>query len=106
MATNLAVPVGNWIQLPYPKASGAAVPMQAFVRLFFSLVVDLFRPRAVLEAELLLLRQQIIVPRLGNSSQPTFRATENCCLAGCHLFPDIRNALTILALCRLCSYWR
>jgi hypothetical protein len=37
--------------------------MLAVIRLISSLIVDLFRPRATLEAELLVLRQQIIVPR-------------------------------------------
>ena len=48
--------------------------MLALVRLIFSLIADLFRPRAALEAELLVLRQQIIVLGRGRSSRPTFRA--------------------------------
>ena len=37
--------------------------MMALVRLIFSLIDDLFRSSAALEAELLVLRQQIIVLR-------------------------------------------
>ena len=71
--------------------------MLALVRLMFSLVVDLVRPRAVLEAELLILRQQIIVLRRTGPSRPTFRATDKLVLGWlCQLFPNIRNALTIV----------
>ena len=71
--------------------------MLALVRLMFSLVVDLFRARAVLEAELLVLRQQIIVLHRARPSRPTFRATDKLLLGWlCQLFPNIRNALTIV----------
>jgi transposase InsO family protein len=71
--------------------------MQALVRLFISLVVDLVRPRAALEAELLVLRQQIIVLRRAGLSRPTFRATDKLLLGWlCQLFPNVRNALTIV----------
>ena len=39
--------------------------MLALIRLIFRLVSDLFRSRATLEAEVLVLRQQIIVLRRG-----------------------------------------
>ena len=38
-------------------------------RIIFRIVVDLFRPRAALEAEILALRQQIIVLRRGRPSR-------------------------------------
>ena len=41
-------------------------------RIIFGIVVDLFRPRAVLEAEILVLRQQIIVLRRGRPSRVPF----------------------------------
>ncbi len=43
-------------------------------RVIFGIVVDLFRPRAALEAEILVLRQQIIVLRRGD--------------LGCHFWPS------------------
>jgi hypothetical protein len=56
--------------------------MLALVRLMLSLVVDLVRPRAALEAELLVLRQ---------------RATDKLVLGWlCQLFPNVHNALTIV----------
>lgn len=61
--------------------------MLALVRLIFSLITYLFRPRAVLEAELLVLRQQIIVLGRGRSSRPTFRAVDKLVLGWlCRLF--------------------
>ena len=38
-------------------------------RIIFGIVVELFRPRAALEAEILVLRQQIIVLRRGRPSR-------------------------------------
>ena len=71
--------------------------MLALVRLIFSLIADLFRPRAALEAELLVLRQQIIVLGRGRSSRPTFRAVDKLVLGWlCRLFPNVRSALTIV----------
>ncbi|MGE4255264.1 MAG: hypothetical protein AB7E84_08710 [Xanthobacteraceae bacterium] len=71
--------------------------MLALVRSIFSLIVDLVRPRAMLEAELLVLRQQIIVLRRGRSFRPTFKAADRLLLDWlCHLFPSVRSALTIV----------
>ncbi len=39
-------------------------------RIIFGIAVDLFRPRAALEAEILVLRQQIIVLRRGRPRVP------------------------------------
>src|SRR4029453_16502862 len=45
-------------------------------RIIIGIVLDLFRPRAALEAEILLLRQQIIVLRRGSGVRLAFMA--NC----------------------------
>jgi hypothetical protein len=59
-------------------------------------VADLFRPRAALEAEILVLRQQIIVLRRGNSSRVAFLAVDRMVLGWiCQLFPKAREALAI-----------
>jgi hypothetical protein len=39
-------------------------------RLILAIVIDLFRPRAAVEAEILVLRQQIIVPQRGRLCVP------------------------------------
>ena len=71
--------------------------MMALVRLIFSLIDDLFRPRAALEAELLVLRQQIIVLRRGRPSRTSLRAADKWVLGWlCRLFPNVRNALSIV----------
>ena len=56
-------------------------------RIIFWVVVDLIRPRAALEAEILVLRQQIIVLRRGSPSRVPFRAIDRmvlgwACVAG------------------------
>ena len=49
-------------------------------RIIFGIVVDLFRPRAALEAEILVLRQQIIVLRRGRPSRLPFLAVDKVVL--------------------------
>ena len=44
--------------------------------IFFGLVVDLFRSRAALEAEVLVLKQQIIVLRRGKPNRMSFLAVD------------------------------
>jgi hypothetical protein len=79
----------SWLEEP-----GEAVPMLALVRLIFSLIADSFRPRAVLEAEVLVLRQQIIVLRRGRPSRSTFSAADKLVFGWlCQLFP---RALTFV----------
>ena len=69
--------------------------MSDFIRLIFGLVVDLFRSRAVLEAEIIVLRQQIIVLRRGKPTRLPFIATDKLVLGWvCQLFPNARDALT------------
>jgi hypothetical protein len=61
------------------------------------LLVDLFRSRAALEAEILMLRQQIIVLRRGKPTRPSFMATDKLVLGwACRLFPKARDALAIV----------
>jgi hypothetical protein len=43
--------------------------------LIVALVIDLFRPRAAVEAEILVLRQQIIVLRRGRPGWPVAQST-------------------------------
>jgi hypothetical protein len=65
-------------------------------RLIFGLVVDLFRSRAALEAEVLVLRQQIIVLRRGKPTRLALLIVDRVVLGWvCHLFPKARNALAI-----------
>ena len=57
-------------------------------KIIFGIVVDLFRPRAALEAEILVLRQQIIVLRRGRPSRVPFLAVDRMVLGWvCQLFP-------------------
>ena len=46
------------------------------ITLIFGLVVDLFRSRAALEAELLVLKQQVIVLRRGKPNRMPFLAVD------------------------------
>ena len=65
--------------------------------MIFGLVADLFRSRAALEAEILVLRQQIIVLRRGKPTRLPFMATDKLVLGWvCRLFPNARDALAIV----------
>jgi hypothetical protein len=56
-------------------------------RLIFGLIIDLFRSRAALEAELLVLKQQIIVLRRGKPNRMSFLAVDRLILGWvCRLF--------------------
>ena len=71
--------------------------MSDFVRLIFGLVVDLVRSRAALEAEIIVLRQQIIVLRRGKPIRLPFIAADRLVLAWiCRLFPNARDALAVV----------
>src|SRR5215208_2121427 len=71
--------------------------MADLLRLLSRLFVDLFRSRSALEAELLVLRQQIIVLRRGRSTRLPFLATNRWLLGWvCQLFPNARKALAIV----------
>ncbi|MGB8823639.1 MAG: hypothetical protein WCD25_09660, partial [Pseudolabrys sp.] len=62
--------------------------------IFFGLVVDLFRSRAALEAEVLMLKQQIIVLRRGKPNRMSFLAVDRFILVGsaaCFRRPTMRS---------------
>ena len=71
--------------------------MSDLIRLVFGLIVDLFRSRAALEAEILVLRQQIIVLRRRKATRLPFTATDRLVLGWvCRLFPKTCGALAIV----------
>ena len=71
--------------------------MLVLIGLIFGLVVDLFRSRAALEAEILVLRQQIIVLRRSKPTRLPFVAADRSVLGwACRLFPNARDALAIV----------
>ena len=66
-------------------------------RLIFGLVVGLFRSRAALEAEVLVLKQQIIVLRRGKPNRMSFLAVDRFILGWvCRPFPKAHDALAIV----------
>ncbi len=71
--------------------------MLALIRLTCGLIADLFRSRAALEAEILVLRQQIIVLRRGKPTRLSFIATDRLVLGWvCRLLPTACDALAIV----------
>jgi transposase InsO family protein len=71
--------------------------MLALCRMILWAVVDLFRPRAALEAEILVLRQQIVVLRRGKPGRLPLSAIDRMVLGWvCHLCPKARGALAIV----------
>src|SRR5215218_8898145 len=71
--------------------------MSGLLRLILGLIVDLFRSRAALEAEILVLRQQIIVLRRGKPTRLPFTAADRFVLRwACRLFPNACDALAIV----------
>jgi hypothetical protein len=71
--------------------------MRDLVRLIIWMVVDLFRSRAALEAEILTLRQQINVLRRTTPKKQTFRAIDRSIFVGLYrLRPGVRDALAIV----------
>ena len=76
---------------------GHAGPDVGFIKLIFCLVFDLFRSRATLEAEILVLRQQIIVLRRGRVGRLPLSASDRLVLGWvCGLFPNTCDALAII----------
>ena len=66
-------------------------------RLILAIVIDLFRPRAAVEAEILVLRQQIIVLRRGRPGRVPLLAVDRMVLGWVYqLFPKTREALAIV----------
>ena len=71
--------------------------MSDLCRLIFRMVVDLFRSRAELEAEILVLRQQIHVLRRASSRKLPFSLIDRLILGCvCRLFPKVYDALAIV----------
>src|ERR1700716_1905534 len=71
--------------------------MRDLVRLIVWAVVDLFRSRAALEAEILTLRQQIIVLRRTAPKKQSFGAIDRLVFVGLYrLFPKVCDALAIV----------
>jgi hypothetical protein len=58
-------------------------------RIILWIVVDLFRPRAAMEAEILVLRQQIIVLRRGRPGRVPFLAVDRMVVCTENLNPDV-----------------
>jgi transposase InsO family protein len=66
-------------------------------KLIFGTVIDLLRSRATLEAEVVVLRQQINVLRRASSKRLRFGAIDRLILGGvCRLFPESYDALAIV----------
>src|SRR5258708_33002425 len=71
--------------------------MRDLVRLIVWAVVDLFRSRAAIEAEILRLRQQIIVLRRTAPKKRSFGAIDRLVFVGVYrLFPRVLDALAIV----------
>ena len=66
-------------------------------RLIWWVIGDLFRPRAKLEAEIVVLRQQINVLRRSAPKRLRLNGIDRLIFVGLfRLFPDVRGALTIV----------
>ena len=66
-------------------------------KLIFGAVIDLLRSRATLEAEILVLRQQINVLRRRNPKRLPFGSIDRLILGGvCRLFPRTYETLAIV----------
>ena len=74
-----------------PGASGLLRrSMLDLCKLIFGTVIDLLRSRATLEAEILVLRQQINVLRRASPKRRPFGAIDRLILRGvCRLFPRV-----------------
>ena len=71
--------------------------MSEWSRLLFGIIVDLFRSRAALEAEIVVLRQQLNVLRRACPKKFPFNSIDRLILGGaCRLFPIVNNALAIV----------
>ena len=66
-------------------------------KLIFGMVIDLLRSRVAVEAEILVLRQQINVLRRASSKRPPFISIDRLILGGiCRLFPKAYDTLAIV----------
>src|ERR1700720_4283472 len=72
-------------------------PMLDLCRLIFGIASDLLRSQVALEAEILVLRQQINVLRRANPQRLRFVSIDRLILGGvCRLFPNMYGALAIV----------
>ena len=68
--------------------------MSEWSRLFFGMIVDLFRSRAALEAEIVVLRQQLNVLRRACPKKLPFNSIDRLILGGaCRLFPIVNKCI-------------
>jgi hypothetical protein len=71
--------------------------MSDLCRLIWCALIGLFRSRAALEAEILVLRHQLNVLRRKSPKRPTFSGIDRLVFAGLYrLAPGVLNALTII----------
>ena len=71
--------------------------MSDLCKLIFGMMIDLLRSRATLEAEILVLRQQINVLRRANPRRLRFGSIDRLILGGvCRLFPKMYDTLAIV----------
>ena len=71
--------------------------MLGLCKLIFGMVIDLLRSRAALEAEIVVLRQQINVLRRADPKRLRFVSIDRLILGGvCRLFPKMYGALAIV----------
>jgi transposase InsO family protein len=71
--------------------------MSDLCKLIFGMVIDLLRSRATLEAEIVVLRQQINVLRRANPKRLPFRSIDRLILGGvCRLVPKMYDRLAIV----------
>ncbi len=92
------VPIVNLIRWRGRPNWAMFCPMLDGCRLIWSLLFGLFRSRATLEAENLVLRQQIIVLRRTAPKRLTLSGFDRLIFVTLYqLFPDVRSALSIVS---------
>src|SRR6202045_2991120 len=91
------VPVANLLAGGLPGNGRWCPVIKYLVRLIVWAVVDLLRSRAAIEAEILTLRQQIIVLRRTPPKKQSFGAIDRLGFVGLYrLFPRVLDALAIV----------
>jgi len=91
------VPVANLVRLASDGEMGNATVRCGTFRLIWWALVGRLRPRAALEAENLVLRQQINVLRRMARKRPRFGGIDRLIFVGLYrFFPDVLDALAIV----------
>ena len=91
------VRIGNVIRLASRLIGRCSFPMIDFLRLLVCALTRLFRSRARLEAEILVLRHQLNVLRRKVPKRVVFRSVDRLVLAGLYrLAPSVLDSLKIL----------